>query len=112
MDLDVLSYRPIDSLNGFLDVYGISDNHIRVIYWLDLIWHINLLILHYKLSCTPSLVLSANLTSTSFLATAASSLRKLCTLIQLDLHLLHELHIVLIFELPLEVFLDASIVYA
>lgn len=112
LDLDVLSYGPIDSLYGILDVYGISDDHIRVPDWLYLIWHFNLLILHQELSCTPSLVLSATPTATTFLATEAASVRRHSALIHLDLHPLHQPHIVLIFELLLEVLLDASIIDA
>jgi hypothetical protein len=112
LDLDVLSYGPIYTLYGFLDVHRISDDHIRVPDWLDFIWHFNLLILDQELSCPPSLVLRTASTAPTLLATASTPVRRLSAMIHLDLHPLHQPHIVLIFELFLEVLLDASIVDA
>ena len=113
LDFDVLSDGPVDPLNGILYVNGIPDDHIRVLEGLDLIWHLNLLIRHCEFSCsTPALVPGASAASSSTLSTAATSLPRISALIQLDLNFLHEFHIVLIFELLLEVFFYSSIVDA
>ena len=113
LDLDVLSDGPVDPLNGILYVNGIPYDHIRVLEGLDLIRDLNPLILHIELSSTtPALVLRTSATSSSSLSTAAISVPRISTLIQLDLNFLHEFHIVLIFELLLEVFFYSSIVDA
>ena len=58
------------------------------------------------------MVLRTASTAPTLLATASTPVRRLSALIHLDFHPLHQPHIVLIFELLLEVLLDASIIDA
>ena len=82
LDLDILSDGPVDSLNGILYVIRISDDNIRVLDGLDLIWHLNPLILHCELSCaTPALVLGTSAASSTNLSPTATSVPRISSLV-------------------------------